>query len=274
MTHFARFLPLVMLLLGTVAVSDSFALEKAKRNRAILVIHGGAGTISRDQMTPEKEKLYRDGLSEALATGYKILNSGGSSMDAVEAAICVLEDNPLFNAGRGSVFTSNGHNEMDASIMDGKTHNAGAVASVTGIKNPIKAARAVMEKTSHVMLVGTGAEEVDRAGNLAAATSTGGLTNKRWGRVGDAPIIGAGTYADNETCAVSCTGRGEVFIQGSIAHEMSVLMKYRGLSVDAAAKHCVSDELVTLGGKDTGGLIAMDRKGNFAMQMNTAGMYR
>ena len=317
-----------MLLLGTVAVSDSFALEKAKRNRAILVIHGGAGTISRDQMTPEKEKLYRDGLSEALATGYKILNSGGSSMDAVEAAICVLEDNPLFNAGRGSVFTSNGHNEMDASIMDGKTHNAGAVASVTGIKNPIKAARAVMEKTSHVMLVGTGAEEfareqglefadsayfftqqrwdelqktkdeekqkgpqgslsfphthlgtvgavaVDHAGNLAAATSTGGLTNKRWGRVGDSPIIGAGTYADNETCAVSCTGRGEIFIQGSIAHEMSVLMKYRGMSVDAAAKHCVNDELVTLGGKDTGGLIAMDRKGNFAMQMNTAGMYR
>jgi beta-aspartyl-peptidase (threonine type) len=315
-----------MLFLGALAVSDSFALEKSKR--AILVIHGGAGTISRDQMTPEKEKLYRDGLSAALAAGYKILSSGGTSMDAVEAVICVLEDDSLFNAGRGSVYTSAGHIELDASIMDGKTHNAGAVASVVGIKNPIKAARAVMEKTSHVMLVGKGAEEfareqglefadsayfaterrwdelqktkeeekqkgphgslsfphthfgtvgavaVDHEGNLAAATSTGGLTNKRWGRVGDSPIIGAGTYADNETCAVSCTGRGEVFIQGSIAHEMSVLMKYRGMSVDAAAKHCVNDELVSLGGKDTGGLIAMDRKGHFAMQMNTAGMYR
>ena len=328
MTHIARFLPL-LIALGTLPASDSYALTKSgKSTRALLVIHGGAGTISRDLMTPEKEAAYRAGLSDALLAGYKVLNSGGTSMDAVEAAICVLEDNPLFNAGRGSVFTNDGHNEMDASIMDGKTHMAGAVASVRGIKNPIKAARAVMEKTSHVMLVGKGAEQfaheqglefedsayfatpqrweelektkeeekekgpqgslafphthlgtvgavaLDRSGNLAAATSTGGLTNKRWGRVGDSPIIGAGTYADNATCAVSCTGRGEVFIQGSTAHEMSVLMKYRGMTVQAAAKHVVNEELPELGGKDTGGLIAMDHQGRFAMEMNTAGMYR
>lgn len=325
MTHFARLLT-VVIFLGILPASDSYALKKAPR--AVLVIHGGAGTITRDQMTPEKEKLYRAGLSDALAAGYKILHGGGTSLDAVEAAICVLEDNPLFNAGRGSVFTSDGHNEMDASIMDGKTLHGGAVASVRGIKNPIKAARAVMEKTSHVMLVGKGAEQfareqglefedsayfatpqrreelektreeekskgpqgslrfphtqlgtvgavaVDAKGNLAAATSTGGLTNKHWGRVGDSPIIGAGTFADDETCAVSCTGRGEVFILGSIAHEMSVLMKYRGMTVEAAARHVVNDELPELGGTDTGGLIAMDHLGRFAMECNTAGMYR
>lgn len=325
MTHVARLLPLVILL-GTLPASNTYALRKAPH--AILVIHGGAGTISRESMTPEKEKAYRAGLSDALAAGYKILNSGGTSMDAVEAAVSVLEDNPLFNAGRGAVFTSNGHNELDASIMDGKTHRAGAVASVTGIRNPVRAARLVMEKTSHVMLVGEGAEQfareqglqfedsayfatperweelqktkaeekekgphgslafphthlgtvgavaVDRDGNLAAATSTGGLTNKRWGRVGDSPIIGAGTYADNETCAVSCTGRGELFIEGSFAKEMSVLMEYRGMTVEAAARHVIDDELVKLGGRDTGGLIAMDREGRFAMECNTAGMYR
>jgi beta-aspartyl-peptidase (threonine type) len=325
MTQIARLLTLVVLL-GMLPASDTHASRAT--THAVLVIHGGAGTISRDLMTPEKEKAYRAGLAAALAAGYKILNSGGTSMDAVEAAICVMEDNPLFNAGRGAVFTSTGHNELDASIMDGKTHRAGAVASVTGIKNPIKAARAVMEKTSHVMLVGAGAEQfaheqglefedsayfatperweelqktkaeekekgphgslsfphthmgtvgavaVDHEGNLAAATSTGGLTNKRWGRVGDSPIIGAGTYADNATCAVSCTGRGELFIQGSLAHEMSVLMKYRGMTVEAAARHVIDDELIKLGGKDTGGLIAMDHQGRFAMECNTAGMYR
>jgi beta-aspartyl-peptidase (threonine type) len=223
-------------------------VRKGNPTRALLVVHGGAGTISRDQMTPEKETAYRAGLSDALLAGYKVLSGGGTSLDAVEAAVCVLEDNPLFNAGRGAVFTSDGHNELDASIMDGKTHMAGAVASVRGIKNPVKAARAVMEKTSHVMLVGKGAESA-RAGlkktartsprrgagkncrkrrkkareiaelsartwergrggrrsrrKSATATSTGGLTNKRWGRVGDS-IIGAGTYADNATCAVSC----------------------------------------------------------------------
>jgi len=306
--------------------ADTYASRRSAR--AVLVIHGGAGTIQRELMTPEKEAAYRAGLSDALTAGYRVLDGGGTSMDAVEASICVLEDNPLFNAGRGAVFTSNGHNELDASIMDGKTHRAGAVASVTGIKNPIKAARAVMEKTSHVMLVGKGAEEfareqglqfedsayfatperweelqktkaeekqkgphgslafphthlgtvgavaLDQHGDLAAATSTGGLTNKRWGRVGDSPIIGAGTFADNGTCAVSCTGRGELFIEGTFAKEMSVLMEYRGMTVEAAARHVIQDELVKLGGEDTGGLIALDRTGRFAMECNTAGMYR
>jgi beta-aspartyl-peptidase (threonine type) len=250
-------------------------------------------------------------------------------LDAVEAAICVLEDSPLFNAGRGSVFTSDGKNEMDAAVMDGATKKAGAVASVQGIKNPVRAARKVMEQTSHVMLVGDGADKfaheqglqfedsayfftqerwdelqrtkeqeralkkeygslafphthlgtvgavaVDKNGNLAAGTSTGGLTNKRWGRVGDSPIIGAGTYADNETCAVSCTGRGEVFILLSAAHEVSALMRYQGLSVEKAAQRVVHGELVTLGGEGTGGLIALDRNGHFAMECNTPGMYR
>jgi beta-aspartyl-peptidase (threonine type) len=280
-------------------------------------------------MTPEREAALRAALDEALTTGYRILQSGGSSLDAVEAAICVLEDSPLFNAGRGSVFTSDGKNEMDAAVMDGATKNAGAVASVQGIKNPVRAARKVMEQTSHVMLVGDGAEKfareqglqfedsayfftqerwdelqrtkeqeralkkeygslafphthlgtvgavaLDRSGNLAAGTSTGGLTNKRWGRVGDSPIIGAGTYADNETCAVSCTGRGEVFIRCAAAHEVSALMRYEGLSVEKAAQRVVHEELVSLGGDGTGGLIAIDRKGHFAMECNTPGMYR
>jgi beta-aspartyl-peptidase (threonine type) len=329
MTQVARLFLSLLILLGTLPATDSYALKKAaKTPRAMLVIHGGAGTISRDQMTPEKEKAYHAGLSDALAAGYTILNRGGTAMDAVEATICVLEDDSLFNAGRGSVYASDGHIEMDASIMDGKTHHGGAVASVSGIRNPIKAARAVMDKTSHVMLVGAGAEEfaraqglqfedstyfatrrrwdelekvkseeksrgqygslrfphtemgtvgavaVDHNGDLAAATSTGGLTNKHWGRVGDSPIIGAGTYADNETCAVSCTGTGEFFILGSYAHEVSSLMQYRGMSVLDASRNVIQDQLVKLGGKDTGGLIAMDRKGNFAMEMNTTGMYR
>ena len=294
----------------------------------VLVIHGGAGTIQRDQMTPERDKAYRAALAQALEAGYRVLNSGGSSLDAVEAAVRVMEDSPLFNAGRGAVFTSQGRNELDASIMDGSSLKAGAVASVSGIKNPVSAARKVMEKTSHVMLVGTGAEQfardqglemadsayfytderweelkrtreeekekgeygslvfphthfgtvgavaLDRSGNLAAATSTGGLTNKRWGRVGDSPIIGAGTYADNATCAVSCTGRGELFILGSYAHEISALIKYRGMTVEAAAKHIIHEQLVKLGGKGTGGLIALDRQGRFAMECNTPGMYR
>ena len=294
-----------------------------------LVIHGGAGTIVREKMTPERETGIRAALAEALTTGYRILEQGGSSLDAVEAAICVMEDSPYFNAGKGSVFTSEGRNEMDAAIMDGATRKAGAVASVTGIKNPIRAARKVMEQTSHVMLVGEGAEKfareqglqfedsayfftkerweelqqtkekekalkkeygslafphthlgtvgavaVDARGNLAAATSTGGLTNKRWGRVGDSPIIGAGTYADNATCAVSCTGKGEIFIRSAAAHEVSALMRYQGLSVEKAAQRVVSDELVELGGEGTGGLIALDRNGRLAMEFNTSGMYR
>jgi beta-aspartyl-peptidase (threonine type) len=325
MSYVALLLSLTITL-GTLSPHDVRA--SARPVRVVLVIHGGAGTIDPDKISPEKEKAYHAALAQALEAGYRILQDGGSSLDAVQAAICVMEDSPLFNAGRGSVFTHNGRNEMDASIMNGATHMAGAVASVTGIKNPIKAARAVMEKTSHVMLVGRGAEQfardqglefadsayfatperwdelqktkeeelkkgeygslkfphtelgtvgavaLDHHGDLAAATSTGGLTNKRWGRVGDSPIIGAGTYADNETCAVSCTGRGELFIRGSYAHETSVLMKYRGMSVQEASKHVVQDELVKLGGEGTGGLVAMDRKGHFAMEFNTRGMYR
>ena len=295
----------------------------------MLVVQGGAGTIKRESMTPERSHAYHQALAQALQAGYRVLQGGGSSLDAVEAAVCVLEDSPLFNAGRGSVFTSQGRNEMDASIMDGSTLKAGAVASVTRIKNPIRAARRVMEQTPHVMLVGDGAQQfareqglefadsayfftqerwdelkrtqeeerakenghgalaspgthlgtagavaLDRGGNLAAATSTGGLTNKRWGRVGDSPIIGAGTYADNATCAVSATGRGELFIRGSLAHEVSVLMKYEGLSVEDATRRVIQDELVALGGEGTGGMIALDSSGRFAMECNTSGMYR
>ncbi|MCI0450950.1 MAG: isoaspartyl peptidase/L-asparaginase [Candidatus Latescibacteria bacterium] len=325
-TH-AHLLPLTLALISLVILADSSRGDDAAA--VALVIHGGAGTILRDQMTPEREAALRAALTEALDIGYRILKAGGSSLDAVEAAVCVLEDSPLFNAGRGAVFTSEGKNEMDAAIMDGATRKAGAVASVTGIKNPVKAARKVMENTSHVMLVGKGAETfareqglqfedsayfftqhrwdelqrtkekekelkqeygslafphthlgtvgavaLDRDGNLAAATSTGGLANKRWGRVGDSPIIGAGTYADNATCAVSCTGRGEIFIRGAAAHEVSALMRHEKLSVEKAAKRVVHDELIELGGEGTGGLIALDRKGRFAMECNTPGMYR
>jgi beta-aspartyl-peptidase (threonine type) len=322
MTHVALLLALA---LSWVGLQTPDARAAPHTSRAVLVVHGGAGTISRDKMTPEREKAYRAALTEALTTGYKILKEGGTSLDAVQAAVCVLEDSPLFNAGRGSVYNADGHIEMDASIMEGNSHRAGAVASVSGIKNPILAARRVMDETRHVLLVGSGAMQfareqglefadsayfatpqrweelqrakkkeqeqgllgvpdvhygtaaalaIDRDGNLAAGTSTGGLTNKRWGRVGDSPIIGAGTYADNATCAVSCTGTGEYFIRGAFAYEVSVLMKYRGMSVADAAKHVIHDELIKLGGKDTGGLIALDRNGNFAMECNTPGMYR
>lgn len=292
-----------------------------------LVIHGGAGTIERRNMTPEKEREYRAGLERALKAGYEILKRGGSSLDAAEAAVRVLEDDPLFNAGKGSVFTSAGTNELDASIMDGKTLKAGAVASVKHIKNPISLARLVMEKSPHVMLDCAGAEvfakengmelvdekyfftrerwdalqkikkaekqgatgekkylisdqdrhgtvgavALDSAGNLAAATSTGGTTNKLPGRIGDTPVIGAGTYANNQTCAVSCTGDGEYFIRAAAAHSVSALMEYGGMNVRDAAQAAL-DAVKKLGG--TGGLIAIDREGNVALPFKTAGMYR
>ena len=294
-----------------------------------LVIHGGAGTIERSNMTPEKEREYRAGLERALAAGYEILKRGGSSLDAVEAAVRVLEDDPRFNAGRGSVFTSAGTNEMDAAIMDGRTLAAGAVAVLKHVKNPISLARLVMEKSGHVMIDGEGAEAfakengiqlltdqkyfftkqrwealqkvksaeksggdaggkkyiitdqdrhgtvgavaLDQNGNLAAATSTGGTTNKRAGRVGDSPVIGAGTYANNATCAVSATGDGEYFIRATVAHEVSALMEYRGMSLKEAAQS-VLDKVAKLGG--SGGLIAIDRQGNIALPFNTSGMYR
>jgi L-asparaginase / beta-aspartyl-peptidase len=279
----------------------------------MLVIHGGAGTITRGSMTPEREKQYRDGLEQSLRTGHAVLARGGSSVDAVEAAIRVLEDNPLFNAGKGAVFTHDGRNELDASIMDGKTRAAGSVAGVTIIRNPITAARAVMERSEHVMMVGKGAElfatkmgleivdpsyfwtehrwkalqreltkddkkgtvgavAVDKAGNLAAGTSTGGMTNKQYGRVGDAPIIGAGTIADNESVAVSATGHGEFFIRWTVSYDIAALMKYRGLSVKQASEEVINRKLKAVDGE--GGVIVLDAKGNFATTFNSEGMYR
>ena len=276
-----------------------------------LVIHGGAGTITREKMSPEKEAEYRGKITEALTVGYEILEKGNSSLDAVEAVVRIMEDSPLFNAGKGAVFTNAGTNELDASIMDGSALQAGAVAGVKTVKNPISAARKVMEKTWHVMLSGDGADHfaaeqgleivdnnyfyterrwnalkkaqeeekhgtvgcvaLDKKGNIAAGTSTGGLTNKRWGRVGDTPIIGAGTYANNETCGVSGTGQGEYFIRGNIAYDVSALMIYRSLTVNDAAGQVI-DKLSGRGGR--GGLIAMDKNGNIAMSFNTEGMYR
>jgi len=303
-------------------------------NSIVLVIHGGAGTILKSQMTAEKEKAYRDSLTFALQKGYVILKNGGTSLDAVEAVIRIMEDCPLFNAGRGAVFTHEGRNELDAAIMNGKTLEAGSVASVTTIKNPVSAARAVMEKSNHVMLVGKGAEQfakeqgleivdpsyfyteerwralesvkkedslkalqirknsdiksdkpgpgekfgtvgavaLDRYGNLAAATSTGGITNKKFGRIGDAPIIGAGTYANNATCAISCTGWGEFYIRLVVAKTVSDLMEFRHYSLQGAADEMVMKKVPELGG--SGGLIAIDKDGNIAMPFSTEGMYR
>ncbi|MBR0571917.1 isoaspartyl peptidase/L-asparaginase [Microvirga sp. STS03] len=312
------------------------AQSKPDYSKITLVIHGGAGTITKANMTPEKEKAYKEVLNQALKTGYAILEKGGSSLDAVEATVRVMEDSPLFNAGKGAVFTNEGKNELDAAIMDGKTGKAGAVASLTTVRNPITAARAVMEQSEHVMLIGQGAEKfakekgleivdpsyfrtetryqqlqklkekegektkldhdssgtsstenifvegekfgtvgavaLDAYGNLAAATSTGGMTNKRYGRVGDVPIIGAGTYADNNTCAVSATGHGEYFIRSVVAHDIAALMEYKGYSLKKAADEVVMKKLVKRGGE--GGVIAVDRDGNVAMPFNSAGMYR
>lgn len=305
-------------------ISQKTSVEKpelGKATRAIaLVIHGGAGTIDRTKMTPEREGEYRSGLERALKAGYEILQRGGSSLDATEAAVRVMEDDPHFNAGKGAVFTSAGVNELDAAVMDGRTLKAGAVASVRRIKNPVSLARLVMEKSAHVMLDCAGAEAfakehgielvdpkyfstqrrwdelqqekekqkkkesgsseksgtvcavaLDRNGNLAAATSTGGTTNKHPGRIGDSPVIGAGTYANNATCAVSGTGDGEYFIRAAVGHDVSALMEYRGMSVAAAAA-AVLKKVEQLGG--TGGLIAIDRQGQMAMPFNTTGMYR
>ncbi|MCH2194153.1 isoaspartyl peptidase/L-asparaginase family protein [Kordia sp.] len=291
-----------------------------------LVIHGGAGTILKKNMTPELEAEYEATLKKAAKKGYEILQKGGSSLDAVEQTIHILENSPLFNAGKGAVFTNNGHNELDASIMEGKTLNAGAVAGVTNLKNPISAARKVMENSDHVLLARKGAEEfaaaqglevvdtgyfftekrfkslqrakqgekdkaayidpyikdykygtvgcvaLDKNGNLAAGTSTGGMTNKKWNRIGDSPIIGAGTYANNKTCAVSSTGHGEYFIRAMVAHDISAMMEYKNLSLQEAAKEVVQNKLKNMGGD--GGIIAIDAKGNLVAEFNTPGMYR
>lgn len=282
-----------------------------------IVIHGGAGTILKSSITPEKETEYISKLNEALNAGYKILEGGGKSLDAVEATIRIMEDSPLFNAGKGAVFTSKGTNELDAAVMDGNTLGAGAVAGLMHIKNPISLARLVMEKSPHVMMIANGAEEfakengielvdqkyfftqerwdalqrakqaeeklkekhgtvgavaLDKFGNLAAGTSTGGKTNKKYGRVGDSPIIGAGTYANNNTCAISATGDGEYFIRLGIARDISDLMAYKNLSLSDAANEVIMNKLTQIGG--TGGVIGIDKNGNIAMPFNTEGMFR
>ena len=299
-----------------------------------IAIHGGAGTIKKENMTDSLEKAYRLKLEESIKVGHTILKNGGTALEAVTSTINVLEDSPLFNAGKGAVFTHDETNELDASIMDGATLNAGAVAGVKRIKNPINLALAVMNNSPHVLLYGTGAETfakeqgfefvdpayffterryksmkkakkraakknkitfqelenfndsfindtkfgtvgcvaLDKNGNLAAGTSTGGMTNKRWNRIGDSPIIGAGTYANNATCAISSTGWGEYFIRGVVAHDISAMMEYKGVSLDEAAKEVIQKKLIKMGG--TGGVIAIDKNGNTSAQFNTAGMYR
>ena len=280
-----------------------------------IVIHGGAGNISPAHIPPERAEAIATKLHEVLEMGMSILEKGGSSLDAVEGVIRMMEDSPLFNAGKGAVFTHEGRNELDASIMDGETLMAGAVAGVGDIKNPISAARIVMEKSPHVLLTGAGASRfvsrngaeivdssyfyterrweqlqrqlnkaevekygtvgcvaLDRNGNLAAGTSTGGMTNKRYGRIGDSPIIGAGNYANNNSCGVSATGHGEFFIRYTVAHDISALMQYRGLSVAEAARTVIHEKLKEAGG--SGGVICMDRQGHISMEFNTAGMLR
>lgn len=289
-----------------------------------IAIHGGAGTLIKGKMTPEKEKAYRDTLQFALDEGFNILKNRGTALDAVEKAVVILEDSPLFNAGKGSVFTADGTHEMDAAIMDGKDLRAGAVSLVTGIKNPVSMARLIMEKSPHVLLAGQGAMDFarlhglelknedyfydefryqqwqkikdsdhfqldhsdkkdskfgtvgavacDMKANLAAATSTGGMTNKNWGRIGDTPLIGIGNYANNNTCAVSCTGSGEFFIRGVVAYDVSCLMEYKKLSLIEATEEVIHKRLLKI--KGDGGLIAVDNKGNITMPFNTEGMYR
>ncbi|MGB5980773.1 MAG: isoaspartyl peptidase/L-asparaginase [Nonlabens sp.] len=311
-----------------------------------IVIHGGAGTIQKKNMTPELEQQYSQKLTEAVEAGHKILANGGSAMDAVEVSIRIMEDSPLFNSGKGAVFTHDGINSLDASFMDGKTLDAGAIAGVTTVKNPISLARKVMTQSEHVLLSGDGADQfaqslndenieivdnkyfftdrryqslqkvlereksenqkqatlklndkksiveleledpffkdqkygtvgcvaLDKNGNIAAGTSTGGMTNKKYGRIGDSPIIGSGTYANNTTCGVSSTGHGEYFIRAQVAYDISALMEYGGMTLEQATEEVIQKKLVELGG--TGGIVALDHLGNISMEFNTAGMYR
>jgi len=315
---------LSLILLLSVAGS---AFAQDKNTKYVLVMHGGAGTILKKNMTAEKEVAYRAAMTKALQTGYDALKSGKSSLDAVEVAIHVLEDSPLFNAGKGAVFTNAEINALDASIMEGKTLNAGASAGTKTVKNPISLARAVMEQSPHVMLAREGAETfaaaqglelvdpqyfateksleaikrikaredqstaqidthllndskfgtvgcvaLDQNGNIAAGTSTGGMSNKRWGRIGDSPIIGAGTYANNNTCGVSSTGWGEFFIRSVAAYDISALMAYKGLSLKEAAEEVVLKKIPEMGGD--GGIIAIDKLGHIEMIFNTEGMFR
>ncbi|MBK9059482.1 MAG: isoaspartyl peptidase/L-asparaginase [Flavobacteriales bacterium] len=295
----------------------------AAHGSVAIAVHGGAGTLDPSALTPENESAYRGALSAAVRRGHAVLTAGGSALDAVEAAVRVLEDTPLFNAGRGAVFTAGGTHEMDAAIMQGSDLRAGAVAGVGNVKNPVGLARLVMEKSGHVMLGGRGAFEfaheqkveleddeyffdqlrhdqwqevrgsaevrldhsagekkfgtvgavaLDAQGHLAAATSTGGMTNKRWQRIGDSPVIGAGTYANDATCAISCTGNGEAFLRAVAAHDVHALMAYKGLSLEEAVHIVVHEKLPPLDGE--GGLIAVDKHGHIVLDFNCTGMYR
>jgi beta-aspartyl-peptidase (threonine type) len=295
--------------------------KPAERKEFAFAVHGGAGMIAPENLAPEKQQAAKEKLTEALMTGYDILKNGGSSLDAVEKALNLLEDSPLFNAGKGAVFTADGRNELDASIMDGSNLMAGAVAGVSRIKNPISLARMVMERTPHVLLARDGAEAfaveqgvelvdpsyfftdqkmreleriqkeqsaidfnldhkfgtvgavaLDKNGNLAAGTTTGGMSNKKFGRIGDSPIIGAGTYANNKACAVSATGHGEYFIRGVIAYDIAALMQYGNMPMGKAASLIIMQKLESMGGK--GGVIAMDYNGAVTMPFNTKNMYR
>ena len=320
-------------LLAAIGFAISSLSAMAQTQPIAIAIHGGAGTIEKSRFTPEQEKAYRAKLKEAVEVGYKVLESGGESLDAVTAAINILEDSPFFNAGKGAVYTYDGSHELDASIMDGRNRQAGAVAGVKTLKNPIDLARSVMESSVHVMLSGAGAEQfakqqgfdfvdnryfdtkhryealikakkkldaanktskdyqaahqaleseykmgtvgavaLDKNGNLAAGTSTGGMTAKRFGRVGDSPVIGAGTFADNRSCAVSATGHGEYFIRYSVASDICARVEYQGKSIEQAGKEVIHDVLMPIGG--TGGVIIVDTKGNISMPFNTKGMYR
>jgi len=307
--------------------------EKTANNDSIenfgIVIHGGAGTILKENLSDSLEQAYRQKLEEAIRTGHEILANGGTALEAVQKTINVMEDSPLFNSAKGAVFTNDGKNELDASIMDGETLNAGAVAGVTNVRNPINLAYEVMTNSEHVLLSGKGAEQfakeqaieivnpeyfytekrfkamerarerekekstktafydplikdekfgtvgcaaLDKHGNLAAGTSTGGMSNKKYNRIGDSPIIGAGTYANNKTCAISSTGWGEFFIRGVVAYDISAMMEYKGVSLKEATHEVIQNKLPELGG--TGGIIAIDHDGNVSMEFNTAGMYR
>ena len=325
----------ILLFFTIISVQTFSQKDKNMKQHFAIVIHGGAGTILKENLKGEKEAAYKNKLKEALDAGYAVLENGGSSTNACVEAIKVMENSPLFNAGKGAVFTHDATNEMDASIMEGKELNAGAVAGVSTIKNPIMAARLVMDKSQHVLLTGRGAENyalnnkieivdpkyffsperynqllkiikseetqldhieddegylidpeqlkdskfgtvgavaLDKKGNITAATSTGGMTNKKYNRIGDSPIIGAGTYANNKTCGVSCTGHGEYFMRKVVAYDLSAMIEYKGMSLKEAADYLINTKMVEFGG--SGGLIALDAEGNIAMPFNTKGMYR
>ena len=323
--------PITLLLISLILIAchDSPKLSKEKdlpkTPKFGIVIHGGAGVIKKENMTDSLQKAYEEKLQEAIDVGHKILSEGGTAIEAVQRTINIMENSPLFNSGKGAVLNAEGIAELDASIMDGKTKNAGAISGVQHIKNPINLAFKVMEESSHVMLSAQGAEEfaklhqlefvdnsyfmterrkraleaskarekgvssnefflsnekygtvgcaaLDQNGNLAAGTSTGGMTNKKYGRIGDSPIIGAGTYANNKTCAISATGHGEYFIRNVVAYDISAMMEYQGISLEQAAKRVIQKKLTDLGG--TGGIVGIDKKGNVVMEFNTPGMFR